>query len=404
MNYFLKFLCLFLIIQFFNKNLFSVDFETAKQYLDNKEYSEAYDNFNKCTTDCLETGECSEKHFFCMLEIGRMLEQGLAEKNLNKEQRLNKAKFWYKYCSDKGSEICAQKISTLKPKTQFIVKNIQEKLFDLGYPIKRDDIPGIETFAAIKQFQKKETLPVELPTEPEEWLKLNDMLTNALANKNNNQNIKIGKPSDYATGIWVGRNNNLYVLTAGHFASGCAKIRSNKLSLRIYNIDDYNDLALLESDNAINNNYIPAKLPSKAGVENEKIYVYGYPRQTILGKSETSEGEILSLTAKGDRSKIIISGDLHVHSSGSPVINEKGLIVGSVHAKASLLKRIKEILNFGVTSEGQNLAISIYTIKSFLDENSINYLTINKSEKKDREKIISEAKKYTVPLECWGKN
>ena len=397
MNYFLKFLCLFLIIQFFNKNLFSVDFETAKQYLDNEEYSEAYDNFNKCTSDCLETGECSEKHFFCMLEIGRMLEQGLAEKNLNKEQRLNKAKFWYKYCSDKGSEICAQKISTLKPKTQFIVKNIQEKLFDLGYPIKRDDIPGIETFAAIKQFQKKESLPVELPTEPEEWLKLNDMLTNALANKNNNQNIKIGKPSDYATGIWVGRNNNLYVLTAGHFASGCAKIRSNKLSLRIYNIDDYNDLALLESDNAINNNYIPAKLPSKAGVENEKIYVYGYPRQTILGKSETSEGEILSLTAKGDRSKIIISGDLHVHSSGSPVINEKGLIVGSVHAKASLLKRIKEILNFGVTSEGQNLAISIYTIKSFLDENNINYLTINKSEKKDREKIISEAKIYTVP-------
>ena len=404
MKSFLKFLCLFLIIQFFNKSLFSVDFETAKQHLDNKEYSEAYDNFNKCTSDCLETGKCSQKHFFCMLEIGRMLEQGLAEKDLNKEQRLNKAKFWYKYCSDKGSEICAQKISTLKPKTQFIVKNIQEKLFDLGYPIKRDDIPGIETFAAIKQFQEKENLPVELPTEPEEWLKLNDMLTNALANKNNNQNIKIGKPSDYATGIWVGRNNNLYVLTAGHFASGCAKIRSNKLSLRIYKIDDYNDLALLESDNAINNNYIPAKLPSKAGVENEKIYVYGYPRQTILGKSETSEGEILSLTAKGDRSKIVISGDLHVHSSGSPVINEKGLIVGSVHAKASLLKRVKEILNFGVTSEGQNLAISIYTIKSFLDENNINYLTINKSEKKDREKIISEAKKYTVPLECWGKN
>ncbi len=404
MNSFLKFLCLLLITLCFNKNLLSVDFETAKQNLDNKEYSDAYDNFNKCTSDCLETGNCSQEHFLCMLEIGRMLEQGLAEKNLNKEQRLSKAKFWYKYCSDKGSEICAQKISTLKPKTQFIVKNIQETLFDLGYPIKRDDIPGVETFAAIKQFQEKESLPVELPTEPEEWLKLNDMLTNALANKNNNQNIKIGKPSDYATGIWVGRNNNLYVLTAGHFASGCAKIRSNKLSLRIYKIDDYNDLALLESDNAINNNYIPAKLPSKAGVENEKIYVYGYPRQTILGKSETSEGEILSLTTKGDRSKIVISGDLHVHSSGSPVINEKGLIVGSVHAKASLLKRVKEILNFGVTSEGQNLAISIYTIKSFLDENNINYLTINKSEKKDREKIISEAKKYTVPLECWGKN
>ena len=404
MKFFIYFLFFFLIALCFNSNTFSIDFETAKKNLDNKEYSKAYDNFNKCTSNCLETGNCSEEHFLCMLEIGRMLEQGLAEKNITKEQRLNKAKFWYKYCSDKGSEICAQKTSTLEPRTQFIVKNIQEKLFDLGYPIKRDDIPGVETFAVIKQFQEKENLPVELPTEPEEWLKLNDMLTNALANKNNNQNIKIGRPSDYATGIWVGENDNLYVLTAGHFVNGCAKIRSNELSLRVYKIDDYNDLALLESDNAINNNHIPAELPSKAGIENEKIYVFGYPRQTILGKSETSEGEILSLTVKGDRSRIVISGDLHVHSSGSPVINEKGLIVGSVHAKASLWKRVKERLNFGVSSKGQNLAISIYTIKSFLDENNINYLTINKSEKKDREKIISEAKKFTIPLECWGKN
>jgi len=403
-KFFIYFLFFFLIVLCFNSNTFSIDFETAKKNLDNKEYSKAYDNFNKCTSNCLETGNCSEEHFLCMLEIGRMLEQGLAEKNITKEQRLNKAKFWYKYCSDKGSEICAQKTSTLEPRTQFIVKNIQEKLFDLGYPIKRDDIPGVETFAVIKQFQEKENLPVELPTEPEEWLKLNDMLTNALANKNNNQNIKIGRPSDYATGIWVGENDNLYVLTAGHFVNGCAKIRSNELSLRVYKIDDYNDLALLESDNAINNNHIPAELPSKAGIENEKIYVFGYPRQTILGKSETSEGEILSLTVKGDRSRIVISGDLHVHSSGSPVINEKGLIVGSVHAKASLWKRVKERLNFGVSSKGQNLAISIYTIKSFLDENNINYLTINKSEKKDREKIISEAKKFTIPLECWGKN
>ena len=404
MKFFIYFLFFFLVVLCFNSNTFSIDFETAKKNLDNKEYSKAYDNFNKCTSNCLETGNCSEEHFLCMLEIGRMLEQGLAEKDITKEQRLNKAKFWYKYCSDKGSEICAQKSSTLEPRTQFIVKNIQEKLFDLGYPIKRDDIPGVETFAVIKQFQEKENLPVELPTEPEEWLKLNDMLTNALANKNNNQNIKIGRPSDYATGIWVGENDNLYVLTAGHFVNGCAKIRSNELSLRVYKIDDYNDLALLESDNAINNNHIPAELPSKAGIENEKIYVFGYPRQTILGKSETSEGEILSLTVKGDRSRIVISGDLHVHSSGSPVINEKGLIIGSVHAKASLWKRVKERLNFGVSSKGQNLAISIYTIKSFLDENNINYLTIDKSEKKDREKIISEAKKFTIPLECWGKN
>ena len=127
----------------------------------------------------------------CMLEIGRMLEQGLAEKDLTNEQRLNKAKFWYKYCADKGSEICKQKSSTLEIENLLIVKSVQEKLFDLGYPIKRDDIPGIETFAAIKEFQKKEDLSIKKPNNFEEWLELNDLLANAIANKSSDKNIEM---------------------------------------------------------------------------------------------------------------------------------------------------------------------------------------------------------------------
>ena len=232
------------------------------------------------------------------------------------------------------------------------------------------------------------------------------MLASAIANKENNKyEINIGKPTDYATGIWVGEKNKLYVLTAGHFANGCQKIRSNKLALRIFQIDNRNDLALLESNDQNNDKYLPARFPSEGIHENDKIYVFGYPRQTIIGKSETSEGEIVSLSLKpsgGDRSKIIIKADLHLHSSGSPVINDKGLIVGTVHAKASIWKVIKERLNLGVTSIGHNIATSIYTIRSFLDENNIKYSTYN-SKKKDREKIISEAKRYTIALECWGK-
>ena len=96
MKTFLKILSSILIILFFNKNVFSIDYETAKNHLNNKDYEKAYYDFNKCTADCLETGNCSENHFKCMLEIGRMLEQGLAENDLTKNQRLNKAKFWYK--------------------------------------------------------------------------------------------------------------------------------------------------------------------------------------------------------------------------------------------------------------------------------------------------------------------
>ena len=403
MNVKKNFFFLFFLILFLKNFVISLDYETAKNYFENKNYESAYDAYNKCTSGCLETGNCNEEHFLCMMEIGRMLEQGLAENDLTREQRYKKAKFWYKYCSDKRSEICAEKLSTLNPKTQFIVKNIQEKLFDLDYPITRDDIPGAETFKAIKNFQEKQGLPIELPTEPEEWLKLNDILASAVINKKNYQNLNnLGKPSDYATGVWIGKKNKLYVLTAGHFANGCNKIRSGKLGLRIYQVDNENDLALLESNDIKNDNYIPAKFPSGGIYENEKIYVYGYPRQTILGKSETSEGEIISLKSSGgDRSKIVISGNLHLHSSGSPVINERGLIIGIVHAKSSIWKQIKEKFNLNVTSVGHNLAISTYAIRSFLDEHNIKYFTVN-PKKKDREEILSKAKNYTIALECWG--
>ena len=403
MNIKKNFFILLFLVFFSDSVVLSFDYETAKKFFVNKNYNSAYDAYNKCTTECLETGNCNEEHFLCMMEIGRMPEQGLAEDFLSKEQKYKKAKFWYKYCSDKGSEICAEKLSTLNPRTQFIVKSIQEKLFDLGYPIMRDDIPGAETFKAIKNFQEKQGLLVELPTEPEEWLKLNDILASAVINKKNLQDSNnLGKPSDYATGVWIGKKNKIYVLTAGHFANGCNRIRSGKLGLRIFKIDNENDLALLESNDEKNDEYVPVKFPSGGIYENEKIYVYGYPRQTILGKSETSEGEIISLKAsKGDRSKIVISGNLHSHSSGSPVINEKGLIIGIVHAKSSIWKQIKEKFNLGVTSVGHNLSISTYVIRSFLDEHNIEYLTDN-PKKKDREKILSEAKKYTIALECWG--
>ena len=121
---------LILSILFFslNKIVFSNDFQTAMEHYKNKDYIESYNAFNKCTSECLESGNCNKEHFLCMLEIGRMLEQGLAEENITKEERFKKAKFWYNYCKDKGSEVCAEKLSTLKPRNKFIVKSIQEKL------------------------------------------------------------------------------------------------------------------------------------------------------------------------------------------------------------------------------------------------------------------------------------
>ena len=96
MNIKKKLLTLSFVFFLLEKLVFSLDYETAKNFLKNENYENAYDAYNKFTSDWLETGNCNEEHFLCMIEIGRMLEQGLAENDLTKEQKFKKAKFWYK--------------------------------------------------------------------------------------------------------------------------------------------------------------------------------------------------------------------------------------------------------------------------------------------------------------------
>ena len=105
---------------------------------------------------------------------------------------------------------------------------------------------------------------------------------------------------------------------------------------------------------------------------------------------------------KNDRRKIIIQpiNELYPGSSGSPVINEYGLIVGTVYGKDSLKKRIFDLLRYSASSKGLYLATSIHTIKSFLDEHNIDYLSSENIKKIDSEQILIDASKYTIPLKC----
>ena len=51
---------LFFLSFFLNNIVFSLDYETAKNYFANKDYVSAYDAYNKCTSDCLESGKCKQ--------------------------------------------------------------------------------------------------------------------------------------------------------------------------------------------------------------------------------------------------------------------------------------------------------------------------------------------------------
>jgi S1-C subfamily serine protease len=110
--------------------------------------------------------------------------------------------------------------------------------------------------------------------------------------------------------------------------SGAAK--EMKLKGTVLGVDRDNDLGVVcvEGDN------LPAPLDletTRALAETQKVYVFGFPYGTQLGKNITvSESSISSLRTNGTDTvqQIQVNGGIHPGNSGGPVVNTEGKVVG----------------------------------------------------------------------------
>lgn len=111
-------------------------------------------------------------------------------------------------------------------------------------------------------------------------------------------------------------------------------------------------------------------------------------------------GIISALTGLGNNtSQIQITAPIQPGSSGSPVLNKKGEVVGVVSMKLSDSKMAKAT---GQVGQNVNFAVSGQTLKSFLDAHKIEYskggfMPFDKS----TADLADEAKKWTTVVECW---
>lgn len=212
-----------------------------------------------------------------------------------------------------------------------------------------------------------------------------------------------GKPSKQATGTAFSVSSEGYALTNHHVVNGCAEIKvAGRDGLaRVITSDSVNDLALLQlpgkADAIVSFNSDPGKLR-----QGEDIIVFGYPLNTVLSSGgNLTPGTVSALSGLGNNTnQIQITAPIQPGSSGSPVMDKKGNVVGIVSMKLSDSVMAKAT---GQIGQNVNFAVNGQTVKTFLDANKVQYKTGGGffSREKSNADIAEEARKTTILVECW---
>lgn len=211
-----------------------------------------------------------------------------------------------------------------------------------------------------------------------------------------------GKPTKYSTGTAFSVSSNGHALTNHHVIADCAevKIAGQKGIAKVIVSDGINDLALLQLPNKTNDIATIHADPGKLR-QGEEIIVFGYPLDSILSAGGNLTLGIISALSGLDNNtnQIQITAPIQGGSSGSPVMDKKGNVVGVVSAKLDM----KALRATGGIPQNVNFAVNGQTVKAFLDANKVPYKTGGGvfSREKSNADIAEEARKSTVLVECW---
>lgn len=212
-----------------------------------------------------------------------------------------------------------------------------------------------------------------------------------------------GEPKKTNTGTMFYISSDGFAVTNNHVVAECrqVKIEGSSDSARIVTQDAANDLALIKIDGGKKQHAEIIANPSKIR-QGEEIVVFGFPLNSLLSSGgNLTPGVVSALTGLGNNTnQIQITAAIQPGSSGSPVLNSKGDVVGVVSSKLSDSKMAKATGQVGQTI---NFAISAQTLKSFLDAHRIDYTSGAKfiSLGKDAADLAAEARKWTTVVECW---
>lgn len=211
-----------------------------------------------------------------------------------------------------------------------------------------------------------------------------------------------GSLTKKATGTVFVVGKSGHAITNKHVTDGCVELRIEGRDGVVKHVteDAVNDLALVQ---------IPGEVKAAASIANdpaklrqgEDIVVFGFPLNSLLSSGgNLTPGVVSAMTGLGNNTnQIQITAPIQPGSSGSPVMNKKGEVVGVVSMKLSDSKMAKVTGSIG---QNVNFAVSGQTLRTFLDTHKVEYRSGGVlSFEKSTVDLADEARKWTLVVECW---
>ena len=212
-----------------------------------------------------------------------------------------------------------------------------------------------------------------------------------------------GTLSKKGTGTLFVVSKTGHAITNQHVAGGCTELRidGREGMAKLVTEDLVNDLALVQMPGVVKDTATITTEPGKLR-QGEDIVVFGFPLNAILSSGgNLTPGVVSAMTGLGNNTnQIQITAPIQPGSSGSPVLNKKGDIVGVVSMKLDDKKMANAT---GQIGQNVNFAVSGLTLKTFLDTHKVDYRSggMFSLGSKSTADLADEARKWTLVVECW---
>ena len=199
------------------------------------------------------------------------------------------------------------------------------------------------------------------------------------------------------SGFYVSRSG--HVLTNAHVVEQCREVRISSTGIaEIVARDEASDLALLK--NGMANQPTPAFFRGGRGVQpGAAVVAIGFPLQGFIASGPSVTTGIISSLAgpSNDRRLFQMTAPIHPGSSGGPVLDDAGNVVGVVTAKLDPFVVARET---GDIPQNINFAVSAGTARAFLDAEGVRYEILPSDNALQTEDIATRARQFTLRIEC----
>jgi serine protease Do len=209
------------------------------------------------------------------------------------------------------------------------------------------------------------------------------------------------RPASHGTGFFIARDR---LLTNFHVVRNCRavtvgnNIEGWEVDGSVVARDEKADLAVVTAANATG--ITPARFRTQVDTDTKQTWaIVGYPDNAFPAfLADLDRVYIDPIDFLSDAPSIPFSGEVRHGNSGSPVLDNRGAVVGVVFAMVDAAK-VLEKTGYRINDIG--MAIPNRVVLDFLRRNEVEYLSAPATVSRSQGQLLSEARSYVRQVTCW---